>query len=89
MNPQKTVQKVLDYYLLPKFPYNLIVVDIGDTWYVNLEFFFDGSKLQEDTPEYWNRFYHDIRPTINKALDLLGGIAFLNSINAKNIAELK
>jgi hypothetical protein len=89
MNPQQTVQKVLDYYLLPKFPYNLIVVDVGGIWYVNVEFFFDGSELHEAEPAYWNRFYYNIRPIIDKALDLLGGIAFLNSINAKNITELK
>ena len=45
MNPQEIVKKVLDYYLLPEFPYQLVVVDIGDTWYVNVEFFFKRINL--------------------------------------------
>ena len=41
MFAQEIVKKVLDSNLLPDFPYNLIVVEVGDTWYVNVEIIVD------------------------------------------------
>jgi hypothetical protein len=89
MLPQEIVKKVLDLNLLPNFPYNLNVVEVGDTWYVNVEIIVDTSKYHRTSPnhelEYFNKFYHNIKLTLDKALDLLGGVAYLNSFVYKKI----
>ena len=89
MFAQEIVKKVLDSNLLPDFPYNLNVVEVGDTWYVNVEIIVDSSKYNQTSPnydlEYYNKFYHNIEGTLDKALDLLGGVAYLNSFIYKKI----
>lgn len=89
MNHQEIVRKVLDIHLLPDIPYNLVVIEIGGTWYVNVEILVDSSKYHRAAPnydaDYQNKFLKPILKIVNTALDLLGEVAFLNSLSYKKI----
>jgi|688.fasta_scaffold28235_12 hypothetical protein len=84
MNPQEIVKKVLDNHLLSEFPYNLLVIEVGGTWYVNVEILVDSSKYHRVTPnydfEYLGEFSNPIRKIVTTGLELLGDVAYLNSL---------
>lgn len=78
MSPQEIVKKVLDNQLLPKFPYDLIVIEVGDTWYVNVEILVDYYSVEFAPP---------IRKIITQGLEMLGDVAYLNNLKLKNHSQ--
>lgn len=91
MSPQEIVKKVLDNHLLPQFPYNLIVIEVGGTWYVNVEILVNKSKCHVESSnydfEYWGNFNNPIQKIVTQGLELLGDVAYLNSLTLGTTLE--